>query len=94
MTTVPVAPSSILLTISSIIFTNGSIILTRQDGQTRIDLLRGTIKAGNDNKELNQELQQLTNQDVHTNNKTRDDLYNDLKNLIPILKKNKCHGKC
>ena len=44
---------------------NGPINLTPQDKQKRIDLLRGSIVAGNDNQEMYQDLQQLTNHHHH-----------------------------
>ena len=65
---------------------NGSaIILNEKDRQKRINLLRGSIVAGNDNKKVHQELAELTNQEINTNKKP-DDLINDLHTLTPILK--------
>ena len=59
---------------------NGSaIILNEKDRQKTIDLPRGTIIAGNDNMKIYNELEQLTNQEINTNNKIPDDLFNDLK---------------
>ena len=66
---------------------NGSaIILNENDRQKRIAVLRGNIIAGNDNKTMHDELQQLTNQQINISNKTPEDLYNDLRDLTPILK--------
>ena len=61
------------------------IILSEDDKQKRINLLRSSIIAGNNNKKMAQELKQLTNQEINTD-KTPIDLINDLKILIPILK--------
>ena len=66
-----------------------SIILNENDHQKRINLLRGSIIAGSDNKKMNNELSQLTNQENVIQNKTVDDLYNNLKTLTPILKTSK-----
>ena len=46
----------------------------------------GSIIAGNENQKLHNELSQLTNQENVIQNKTVDDLYNNLKTLTPILK--------
>ena len=64
----------------------GKIILNENDRQKRINLIRSSIIAGNNNKEMVQELKQLTNQEINTNNKTPRQLVDDLKNLTPILK--------
>ena len=63
-----------------------SIILNEKDRQKRINLLRGSIIAGNHNQKLHNELSQLTNQDNVIQNKTVHDLYDNLKTLTPILK--------
>ena len=65
---------------------HGPIILTPQDKQIRIEVLRGSIIAGNDNKSIYNELKLLTTQDIYTNNTAPGDLYHDLKNLTAILK--------
>ena len=65
---------------------SSNIILNENDLKKRIALLRGSIIAGNDNKKLQQELSKLTNQENVTQNKSIDNLYNDLKVLTPILK--------
>ena len=64
----------------------GKIILNEQDRQKRVNLIRSSIIAGNDNKQMIQELKQLTNQEINTDGKTPRDLFNDLKNLTPLLK--------
>ena len=63
-----------------------NIILNENDLKKRIALIRGSIIAGNDNKKLQQELSKLTNQENVIQNKSIDNLYNDLKTLTPILK--------
>ena len=65
---------------------SSNIILNENDLQKRIALLRGSIIAGNDNMKLQQELAKLTNQENVTQNKSIDNLYNDLKTLTPLLK--------
>ena len=64
----------------------GKIILNEQDKNKRVNLIRSSIIAGNDNKQMIQELKQLTNQEINTEGKTSRDLFNDLKNLTPLLK--------
>ena len=64
----------------------GKIILNEEDKNKRVNLIRSSIIAGNDNKQMIQELKRLTNQEINTDNKTARDLLNDLKNLTPILK--------
>ena len=64
----------------------GKIILNENDKQKRINLLRSSIMAGNNNKQMLEELKQLTNQEINTDGKTVRDLIDDLKNLTPILK--------
>ena len=64
----------------------GKIILNENDKNQRVNLIRSSIIAGNDNKQMIQELKRLTNQEINTDNKTSLDLLNDLKNLTPILK--------
>ena len=64
----------------------GKIILNERDRDKRVNLIRSSIIAGNNNKEMIQELKQLTNQEINTDGKTPHDLINDLKNLTPILK--------
>ena len=68
------------------IICQGKIILNENDKEKRINLLRSSIIAGNDNKQMAQELKQLTNQDINTDGKTPRDLIDDLKNLTLILK--------
>ena len=65
---------------------NVPIILTPEDKQKRIDLLRGSIIVGNDNKNTHKELKELANQNINISYKTPGDLYNDLKNSTQILK--------
>ena len=64
----------------------GKIILNEEDKNKRVNLIRSSIIAGNDNKQMIQELKQLTNQEINTEGKTSRDLINDLKNLTPLLK--------
>ena len=64
----------------------GKIILNEEDKNKRVNLIRSSIIAGNDNKQMIQELIQLTNQEINTEGKTSRDLINDLKNLTPLLK--------
>ena len=64
----------------------GKIILNEEDRNKRVNLIRSSIIAGNNNNEMIQELKQLTNQEINTDGKTPRDLFNDLKNLTPILK--------
>ena len=64
----------------------GKIILNEDDRQKRVNLIRSSIIAGNNNKEMVQELKRLTNQEINTDGKTPRDLIVDLKNLTPILK--------
>ena len=53
---------------------NGSsIILNEKDRQKRVNLLRGSIIAGNDNKKMRDELKELTNQEINTNNESSND---------------------
>ena len=66
-----------------------NIILNENDLRKRIALLRGTIIAGKDNKKLQNELPKLTNQDNVIQNKSVNDLYNNLKTLTPMLKGSK-----
>ena len=63
-----------------------NIILNENDLKKRIALLRGSVIAGNDNKKIQQELASLSSQKDVVQNKSIDDLYNDLKTLTPILK--------
>ena len=63
----------------------GKIILNEEDKNKRVNLIRSSLIAGNDNKEMIEQLKQLTNQEINTN-KTARDLINDLKNLTPLLK--------
>ena len=63
-----------------------NIILNNEDRRKRIDLLRGSIIAGNDKEKMNNELKHLTNQENVIQNKSVDDLYKDLKTLTPMLK--------
>ena len=65
-----------------------SIISTPEDKQKRIELLRGSIIAGNDNEKIHDELKKLSNQEINinTDNESVDDLYTDLENVTPILK--------
>ena len=65
---------------------SSNIILNENDLKKRIALLRGSIIAGNDNKKLQQELSRLTNQENVTQDKTIDSLFNELKNMTPLLK--------
>ena len=64
----------------------GKIILNEDDRQKRANLIRSSIIAGNNNKDMVLELKRLTNQEVNTEGKTARDLTVDLKNLTPILK--------
>ena len=64
----------------------GKIILNEEDKNKRVNLIRSSLIAGNDNKQMIQELKQLTNQEINTEGKTSRDLINDLKNLTPMLK--------
>ena len=64
----------------------GKIILNEQDRQKRVNLIRSSIIAGNNNEQMIQELKQLTNQEINTEGKTPRDLILDLKNLTLILK--------
>ena len=64
----------------------GKIILNEEDKNKRVNLIRSSLIAGNDNKQMIQELKQLTNQEINTEGKTSRDLINDLKNLTPLLK--------
>ena len=64
----------------------GKIILNEDDREKRVNLIRSSIIAGNNNKEMVQELKRLTNQEINTEGKTARDLIEDLKNLSPILK--------
>ena len=63
-----------------------NIILNEQDRIKRINLLRGSIQAGNDNKKINEDLRKLTNQEITTQDKSVDSLFNDLKTLTPMIK--------
>ena len=63
-----------------------NIILNDDDRKKRINLLRGSIIAGNDNPKLLKELSQLTNQENVIQNKSVDDIYKDLKSLTQLLK--------
>ena len=65
---------------------SSNIILNDDDRRKRINLLRGTISAGNDNKNILDELAHLTNQASDVGNKNVDDIYKDLKTLTPMLK--------
>ena len=66
-----------------------NIILNDIDRKKRINLIRGSIIAGNDNQRLNDELSRLTNQQNIVQNKSVDDLYKDLKELTQMLKTSK-----
>ena len=50
---------------------------------------KGSILAGNDNASIRDEIKKMTNQENFTQNKSVNDLYNDLKALTPILKTSK-----
>ena len=65
---------------------SSNIILNDEDRRKRINLIHGTIIAGNDNKTLLNELAQLTNQESAVENKSVDNIYKDLKTLTPMLK--------
>ena len=65
---------------------SSNIIVNENDLQKRINLLRGSIIAGNDNPKLIKELAQLSQQDNVVQNKSVDDLYKDLKIMTPMLK--------
>ena len=73
----------------NVLLGESNVILNENDLKKRINLLRGSIIAGNDNKRMQNELSKLTNQDNVTQNKTINDLYKDLKTLTPILKTSK-----
>ena len=62
-----------------------SIILNEKDRRKRINILRASIIAGNDNKKMHQELSELTNQEINKDKKP-EDLLQDLQSLTPILK--------
>ena len=64
----------------------GKIILNEEDKNKRVNLIRSSLIAGNNNQEMIQELKQLTNQEINNEGKTSRDLFNDLKNLTPLLK--------
>ena len=64
----------------------GKIILNEHDRLKGVNLIRSSLIAGNNNKEMIQELGRLTNQQINTEGKTSRDLITDLKNLTPILK--------
>ena len=64
----------------------GKIILNENDREKRVNLIRSSIIAGNNSKEMVKELKRLTNQEINTDGKTPRDLIVDLKNLTPILK--------
>ena len=64
----------------------GKIILNEEDKNKRVNLIRSSLIAGNDNKQMIQELKRLTNQEINTEGKTSRDLFNDLKILTPMLK--------
>ena len=68
---------------------SSNIILNEDDRQKRIELLRGSIIAGNDNNKIYNELSKLTNQENVTQNKTVNDLYKTLKTLTPLIKTSK-----
>ena len=68
---------------------SSDIILNEKDQLKRVKLLRASVIAGNDNKKMNDELSHLTNQENIIQNKTVDDLYNNLKGLTKILKTSK-----
>ena len=65
---------------------SSNIIFNDKDLQKRMALLRGSIIAGNDNPKLLKELSELTNQENIVQNKSVNDLYNNLKTLTPMLK--------
>ena len=65
---------------------SSNIILSNEDLKKRIQLLRGSILAGNDNQKLQNELSRLTNQENVTKNKSVDDLYQKLKTLTSMKK--------
>ena len=48
----------------------GKIILNEKDRDKRINLIRSSLIAGNNNKQMLEELKQLTNQEINTDNKT------------------------
>ena len=68
---------------------SSNIILNEHDRQKRIELLRGSIVAGNDNEKLHNELSKLSNQENVTQNKSVNDLYRTLKTLTPLMKTSK-----